>query len=263
MATTRDEEGLQVDYNGERAARAPEPYDQNFAPGGSQYAAVAGKDAPPYHAGNQSQQQKVPFGLSILSFGILVALVTAIIVGGAVGGGLGGALASCNNDNNNSESSESPSGVNECDQSNNSNNTTDTNSTDTSNDPNNYAPIPAALVSNVTWYCPENGDNGTIRTKDGYKFHSYCGVNAPETGDGNIVDIVTIWAYYLEDCIGACAELSKKNRTICDSVFFRRNLNVSKTQFGNCWLKGGKLKSGDGAWTDYEYGRAYAELEDD
>ncbi|KAM5350067.1 hypothetical protein ACJ41O_006572 [Fusarium nematophilum] len=252
MTATRDDEGLQVDYDRDRAARAPEaaaPYDQNnshFTLGG-QYTAIAAKDEQ-YNSANHiiAQQQKVPFGLSILNFGILVAVVTTAIVGGGIGGGLGAALAKCNN----SESSEAPSGLNKCDQS------------DSSNDPNDYAPIPAAQVRNLTLNCPENGPNGTLRTENGYRFHSYCGVNAPETGDGNINDIVSIWAYYFDDCIGACAEMTKNNETVCDSVFFRSNMNVSTAQYGNCWLKSGKLKSGDSAWTQYQSGRVYAEMDD-
>lgn len=78
-----------MDYDRE-AASAPEAYSQH------QYTAVAAKDGP-YNAESQAAtpQQKIPFGLSVLSFGLLVALVTAVIVGGAVGGGLGGALANC------------------------------------------------------------------------------------------------------------------------------------------------------------------------
>lgn len=89
MASTQDAEGLQVDYD-RQGASAPEAYNPH------QYTAVSSKDGP-YNAGDQAStpHQRAPFGLSILSFGLLVALVTAVIVGGAVGGGLGGALANC------------------------------------------------------------------------------------------------------------------------------------------------------------------------
>ena len=39
------------------------------------------------------RRNAIPFGLSALVFGLLVALVTALIVGAAVGGGVGGALS--------------------------------------------------------------------------------------------------------------------------------------------------------------------------
>ncbi|RMJ08925.1 hypothetical protein CDV36_011463 [Fusarium kuroshium] len=253
MASTRDAEGLQVDYHREAAASAPEAYNQH------QYTAVAGKDGP-YNPENQAAatpQQKVPFGLSVLSFGLLVALLTAVIVGGAVGGGLGGALASCKS----SDSSESstavptPTETSECSQSNSTDDDTVVGV--------DYAPLPAAQVANLTLNCPKNGANGTTRTTNGYKFSTYCGVNAPDTGDGNVNDIVSLWAYYFEDCMGACAEMTRNNDTICNSVFFRIGMNGSTTQYGNCWLKNGKLKAGDASWTTYGSGHVYAELEDD
>ncbi|KAI8651643.1 hypothetical protein NCS55_01410000 [Fusarium keratoplasticum] len=248
MASIRDAEGLQVDYDRE-AASAPEAYNQH------QYTAVAAKDEP-YNAGSQAatQQQKIPFGLSALSFGLLVALVTAVIVGGAVGGGLGGALANCkSSDSSDNSEAPTPTETSECSQSNSTEDAVGIN----------YAPLPAAQVANLTLNCPKNGSNGTVRTTNGYRFSTYCGVNAPDTGDGNINDIVSIWAYYFEDCMGACAEMTKNNDTICDSVFYRIGMNGSTTQYGNCWLKSGKLKGGDGSWTDYESGRVYAEMDDD
>lgn len=39
-----------------------------------------------------------PFGLSTFAFGILIAMITAIVVGGAVGGGLGAVVAMKNYD---------------------------------------------------------------------------------------------------------------------------------------------------------------------
>jgi len=39
-----------------------------------------------------------PFGLSIFAFGVLTALITAIVVGGTVGGGLGAVIVMKNND---------------------------------------------------------------------------------------------------------------------------------------------------------------------
>ncbi|KAJ3520985.1 hypothetical protein NM208_g13492 [Fusarium decemcellulare] len=247
MAAPRDHEGLQVDHDGDRASKAPEPaapYDQNYG-----YAALGGNQYAP-NAANQSPTQKVPFGLSVLTFGILVAAVTAIVVGGGVGGGLGAALSNCNS----KECPSVPTSTAGCDQSN-------SNSSDSTNDdPGNYAPLHAADVGNVTWNCPENGSNGTLTTQSGYDFNTYCGVNAPASD--TIKDILSFWAYYFEDCIGACADLNYKNVTQCDSVFFRTGMNMSRTQYGNCWLKSGKLKAGDDAWTNYLPDRAYAEIDD-
>jgi hypothetical protein len=50
---------------------------------------------PPHVYQSHSQQQKNPFGLSPLVFGLLVGAITAIIMGAALGGGLGGTLSSC------------------------------------------------------------------------------------------------------------------------------------------------------------------------
>lgn len=36
-----------------------------------------------------------PFGLRAWPFGLLLALITAVVIGGGVGGGLGAALAKC------------------------------------------------------------------------------------------------------------------------------------------------------------------------
>lgn len=160
---------------------------------------------------------------------------------------------SCSSDSSDNSEAPTPTETSECSQSNSTEDAVGIN----------YAPIPAAQVANLTLNCPKNGANGTVRTTNGYRFSTYCGVNAPDTGDGNINDIVSIWAYYFEDCIGACAEMTKNNDTICDSVFFRIGMNGSTTQYGNCWLKSGKLKGGDGSWTNYDSGRVYAEMDDD
>ncbi|KAF4995906.1 hypothetical protein FDECE_12635 [Fusarium decemcellulare] len=204
MAAPRDHEGLQVDHDGDRASKAPEPaalYDQNYG-----YAALGGNQYAP-NAANQSPTQKVPFGLSVLTFGILVAAVTAIVVGGGVGGGLGAALSNCNS----KECPSVPTSTAGCDQSN-------SNSSDSTNDdPGNYAPLHAADVGNVTWNCPENGSNGTLTTQSGYDFNTYCGVNAPESD--TIKDILSFWAYYFEDCIVRQRFLQDEHECVEDPIW--------------------------------------------
>jgi hypothetical protein len=47
---------------------------------------------------NRHLQQRHPFGLSSLTFGLIVGIITAIVVGGAFAGGLYVVLARCRND---------------------------------------------------------------------------------------------------------------------------------------------------------------------
>lgn len=91
MASQPDHAGLEVDPD----ASAPElvhqydPYDQTKCYGAS------AQDHPCPYPDQPEQKPKGPFGTSFLTFGILVAAITAIVVGGALGGGLGAALAKC------------------------------------------------------------------------------------------------------------------------------------------------------------------------
>lgn len=83
MREHHDNEGLEVDLDAQRAAKAPEV--------ASGY--VPEKFYGPVSVLEQRHQQNVPFGLNIWAFAALIALIAAAIVGGAVGGGLGTALA--------------------------------------------------------------------------------------------------------------------------------------------------------------------------
>lgn len=91
MATQPDHSGLEVDPDATAPELVPQydPYDQ--AKG---YGAAAQDHSYPY-PGQPQPKPKGPFGTTFLTFGILVAAITAIIVGGALGGGLGAALANC------------------------------------------------------------------------------------------------------------------------------------------------------------------------
>ncbi|KAM5354873.1 hypothetical protein ACJ41O_001519 [Fusarium nematophilum] len=246
----RDSEGLQVDDYGSFKPNPPEVI--------YQYHQKDNHFPPPAYP-----PQRIPFGLGVWTFGLLVAAITAIVIGSGVGGGLGAALASCQSSSSELspapvETASSPSTAVETatcpspDQSDNS--TTSNNGTD-------YSPIPAEKVKSLAWDCTEPKQTMTKDMPKGFSFKVYCGLDAgfgaAAEGGGIIKDLAPLIAYSLEDCLYACTEMVVKNETqetgtVCESVSFRPWLSWSLKTFGaNCWLKNGKRKQGsDWAFED-------------
>ncbi|KAF4977977.1 hypothetical protein FZEAL_5569 [Fusarium zealandicum] len=247
MAESRDNEGLQVDYGHDNASKAPEAipyYGQNTG----YYVPEGNRDTTPHRS--------VPFGLSIWAFGVLIALITAVIVGGAVGGGLGAALANQNQSECASSNTSDSSQATSC-------NATSSATADDATKTTAYAPIRASDIANLTLDCPESKESQ--RPGSGYKFDVYCQMNGPQTPDGPITDIVSVPAYFLDDCLGACEEMTRNNKRDkkiprCDSIAFTRQMNISRSDFGNCWLKNGKLDQDSEVWKLKDINMVYAEL---
>ncbi|KAM5343469.1 hypothetical protein ACJ41O_012006 [Fusarium nematophilum] len=265
MQQHNDSEGLQVDTHAEQAAKAPEVagYNQN----GHYY-------APPGYQG-PAQQQRLPFGLGVWTFAVVVALVTAVIVGGGVGGGLGGALSSCKSDYDTctaqSASAASAAPVEtiaptECP-------TAETNDTSSAeNDTAPYVPRAAASVDLLELNCPDDfRDARTFKSNKGYEFKWYCGVNAPAGSDseegGKVADLAPIIAYTIQDCLNACSAMIEKfdnegTGVECKSVVFSKKMSEELSNWGaNCWLKNAtKAQGGEWGFKDDWY--AYAERDD-
>ncbi|KAJ4177994.1 hypothetical protein NW767_014964 [Fusarium falciforme] len=229
---TRDSEGLQVDYgHDDNAAKAPDAIAQH---------------SPAYNVHEESGRQpttqasSLPFGLSVWTFSILIAVIAAFIVGGAVGGGLGAALASCDK----SEPAESTS----CEAPR-SSGTSDL-----------YAPIPAKEVKNLTLECPGKDEPGSYSTS-GFQFEYYCNMDALPSS--TIKGIASIIAYTLKDCLDACGMINVNNKVektgvVCDSVVFNRAMSGAvKVTKANCYLRRGKLEPGQAEWTIYAPGLVY------
>ena len=74
--------------------------------------------------------------------------------------------------------------------------------------------------------------------KETFTFKATCGADYP-TGSQN-VDIVSIVAYTLDDCMRACAVFNERNTvpdTRCVAVHFYADLQWVVKRGGNCWLK--------------------------
>lgn len=252
MSTPYVESGLEVDRAAEAAAKAPE-----VSPWPGQYQA-----APAYEPA--SQQSRLPFGMGVLAFSVLVAGITAIIVGGAVGGGLGGALANCRSTETptvGSAGSVETATTAECAPS--STATTDVDSAF-------YSPKPARQVTNLTLPCSEEKQDSTYNSPNtayGFKISCYTnlGWNSQSQEGGRVVDIAAIIAYTIEDCMDACAQMTRydgnqKTGAVCKSIVFNRELSDSiRSEGANCWLKNGS-KPESAQWGVDGWTVAYAQI---
>ncbi|KAF9774835.1 hypothetical protein IL306_007139 [Fusarium sp. DS 682] len=195
-----DSEGLQVNTDGEQAAKAPE-----VAPGydnGNYYI------PPGYHHPQQpsSEGVRIPFGLGVWTFAALVALCTAIVVGAGVGGGLGAALAN-------------KSGLRICYGSSRDSRT-------------NLILMPNTRQQHIRQRHGSK-DETRYKTNKGYEFQWWCGVNAgqgsPAEGGGIVADYAPIYAYTIEDCMEACGNMIDKdaetgNGVKCASIVFSKRM---------------------------------------
>jgi Flp pilus assembly pilin Flp len=189
---------------------------------------------------------RVPFGLSALAFGLLVALTTMVVVGGAIGGGLGGALASAHGKNSNAmtvtrtitiastiASSPTASGA------------TVACTTATSGPFSNLTVPAAADVASLFLDCP-NLNNAKSTPSNNEQFTFTCGVSYPGGGaaysGGTIATLAGLIAYSPQDCAVACSTFNAYsaqfgNATVCAAMTFASDLSVASTTYGaNCWL---------------------------
>ena len=189
---------------------------------------------------------RVPFGLSALAFGLLVALTTMVVVGSAIGGGLGGALASAHGKNSNAmtvtrtitiastiASSPTASGA------------TVACTTATSGPFSNLTVPAAADVASLFLDCP-NLNNAKSTPSNNEQFTFTCGVSYPGGGaaysGGTIATLAGLIAYSPQDCAVACSTFNAYsaqfgNGTVCAAMTFASDLSVASTTYGaNCWL---------------------------
>ncbi|QKD57806.2 uncharacterized protein FOBCDRAFT_251945 [Fusarium oxysporum Fo47] len=228
MTEHHDNEGLEVDLDAQRAAKA------------------------------QRYQQNVPFGLNIWAFTALIALIAAAIVGGAVGGGLGTALANAKSDLNSCTRERSAPA--ECPTMDN----TASEALQTPYIPRPASDVPEVALN----CSRNKSDGTSFMIKMGYSFKWYCGVGATsgsEASEGGVIgDFVRIVAYSIEDCLTACAtmienDVQQGTGTECKSVVFNKNMSKEwESRSANCWLKNGtKPRGSDWGFVDDWY--AYAE----
>lgn len=186
-----------------------------------------------------------PFGLSALAFGLLVALATTVVVGG----GLGGALASADGKNSNA--------MNE---NNNAMTVTRTitiassptascsmvaSTTASSGQFTNLTVAPAAEVDSLFLDCPKL-NNEVYPASNNERFTFTCGVSYPGGGaadsGGTIATLSGLIAYSPEDCAVACSTFNAYsaqfgNGTVCAAMTFASDLSAASATYGaNCWL---------------------------
>jgi hypothetical protein len=105
LSATRYDEGLQVNDHAHRLQAEQLPQ-EGLQYAGHQHGELQGNGKPPPQGpyeytpttrlGSNMNQDRNPWGLRPLTFGLLIALITSIVVGAVVGGGVGGALSSSN-----------------------------------------------------------------------------------------------------------------------------------------------------------------------
>ncbi|EXJ70565.1 uncharacterized protein A1O5_06635 [Cladophialophora psammophila CBS 110553] len=202
--------------------------------GGSDYQA---SPPTPYNPPLARAPSRLPCGLSVLAYTILVAAVTLAICAAGFGGGIGAIAASkdktCSTNNN-----DSPIGAQSQATTTITRTTgitaTATSSTATSSPinglVNDYTPLPPSTVNTTSLNCT----TGTsVYSASGSQFQLTCDKNYP----GN--DIVSIITYTLDVCVEACANMNVlQAQTVCHGVMYNANLAMMvQNGNGNCWLK--------------------------
>lgn len=104
-------------------------------------------------------------------------------------------------------------------------------------------PTETSATSEMGSYnCP--ADNGTVYTANigpGYQFMRVC--NADFYGLGlngqDIINLGSIIAYSMEQCIDACAQNRDSEASGCSAVAYGANISraLDRPAPGNCWLK--------------------------
>ncbi|KIX09398.1 uncharacterized protein Z518_00477 [Rhinocladiella mackenziei CBS 650.93] len=181
------------------------------------YNAPVAPDAPT----PQSPRRRLPWGLSILAYTLLIAVITFLITAGAVGGALGGVLASQDDSDSSTQTQTATVTVT---------NTAPTASATPSGLVNNYTPLLPDQVNTTALQCV---DQATINSATGEQFQLNCNINFPDN------DMINIIAYTLDACINACSNMNTfAGEEQCRGILFNANLQkTNANQNGNCWLK--------------------------
>jgi hypothetical protein len=189
---------------------------------------------------------RVPFGLSALAFGLLVALATMVVVGGAIGGGLGGALASAHGKNSNAMTVTRTITIASTIASSHTASSATVASTTTTSGPFLNLTVPAAAdVNSLFLDCPKL-DNTLSPLSNNQRFTFTCGIDYPGGGaaysGGTIATLAGLIAYSPEDCAVACSTFNAYsaqfgNGTVCAAMTFTSDLSAALANYGaNCWL---------------------------
>ncbi|KIW14202.1 hypothetical protein PV08_06983 [Exophiala spinifera] len=203
-----------------------------------------------------------PWGLSPLTFGLLVATITALVVGGAVGGGVAGAMSGQDSDSN-SESNAALQRVSvptatititaSADGGTGSVTGTSSTSTPSPSSLQNYVVAEPYFVGSLE-YPDCNTDTQVITTsKYSRLFTLYCGIDMGSSTpddtnpDLTVADYVALFAYTVTDCLYACSNMvyfadrwGQDSQHSCKGVTWNGAMAASNTSdFANCWLKNG------------------------
>nr|KAI0389025.1 hypothetical protein F5Y17DRAFT_469997 [Xylariaceae sp. FL0594] len=190
---------------------------------------------PQQHAYYQSQgggystaggAQGTILGMRRPTFFLSLALAVVIIVA-AVGGGVGGSMAV-----ENARKSACLSGADPA-----ANSTPNSAATSTVTVTATPLSVPLTVVKSD---CPGIQDEVAIGLgSDSWVFKPACGI------DYNGGDFGAVIVYSFHDCLQACAAHNHfSGKDVCNAVSFKANQTAAvPTDYGNCWLKSGQLKT--------------------
>ncbi|KAJ9616507.1 hypothetical protein H2200_000226 [Cladophialophora chaetospira] len=197
--------------------------------------------AQPYHNEKplpSDSRQRIPFGLSIVAYSVLVAALMLIICGAAFGGALGAVAARKGKDcspsdnasigaNSTSPTATATTTVFSIVTGTSSSSSTPTTASGLVAD---YIPLAPSQVGTAALNCTSGS---SVFAPSGSQFQLNCNVNYI----GNDIGLIT--TYRLEDCVGACANLNiLTGTTSCLGVLFNANMqDVVSKNGGNWWLE--------------------------
>ncbi|KAK5272405.1 hypothetical protein LTR99_001797 [Exophiala xenobiotica] len=233
-------DGLQVDDSHREKAYVPNDSNKMLAP--HSYSIDTSTSTSPYQPPHPQtlptlptyqsedrtpQRPRMPWGLSLGAYTILIIGITAVIMGAALSGGLGGALAAKSSDNKSVPTTTVTATV--------------TNAAATATGSSaatasvtgvvrNYSPVLPAQVNTTALDCT---DQATITSYSGDSYTLSCNTNY----GGN--DIMSFIAYTLDTCINACSNMNSiAGTTTCHGIMFNANMEkIYSEDMGNCWLK--------------------------
>ncbi|KAI9815085.1 MAG: hypothetical protein M1827_002928 [Pycnora praestabilis] len=175
------------------------------------------------------QRSKTICGLTRTTFWLALALVLVIVIA-AVGGGVGGSIA-VHDASKTRKTSATTVTVSSA----------PTSTSSSTNLTNLVVPLPND-VATVALDCPTSGTN-SYTSGASITFSWQCGTDynagsENEAKNGTIVDLTSLIAYSIEDCMEACSQMNALDVITCAGVTFRSEMkHYYATARANCWLK--------------------------